>query len=168
MIEGYSTKEVIESCLGYLKDNVSLGLPIPRFLARLEGVGTVGRKIFIDKDFKGVQQAHHSILQHLTIMTPLVNEHLSMIHAESNGCSDDWIMREHKRRLTAWLKDLDLPHGETVEEQTIKRLAASPSSQVTSWQGYDINGYLFYTAAEDKKTVSQNNGVHIEALDKRT
>jgi hypothetical protein len=134
----------------------------------LEGVGTVGRKIFIDKDFKGVQQAYHSILQHLTIMTPLVNEHLSMIHAESNRCSDDWIMSEHKRRLTAWLKDLDLPHGETVEEQTIKRLAASPSSQVTSWQGYDINGYLFYTAAEDKKTVSQNNGVHIEALDKRT
>ena len=79
MIEGYSTEEVIESCLGYLKDNVSLGLPIPRFLGRLEGVGTVGRKIFIDKDFKGVQQAHYSILQHLMIMTPLVNGHLSMI-----------------------------------------------------------------------------------------
>jgi hypothetical protein len=29
MIEGYSTEEVIKSCLGYLKDNVSLGLPIP-------------------------------------------------------------------------------------------------------------------------------------------
>jgi hypothetical protein len=62
MIEGYSTEEVIESCLGYLKDTMSLGLPIPRFLARLKGVGTVGRKIFINKDFKGVQQAHHSIL----------------------------------------------------------------------------------------------------------
>ena len=33
-------------------------------------------------------------------------------------------MREHKRRLTAWLKDMDLPDGETLEEQTIKRLAA--------------------------------------------
>ena len=87
-------------------------------------------------------------------MTPLVNEHLSMIRAESNGRSDDWIMREHKRRLTAWLKDLHLPNGETVKEQTIKRLAAGPSSQVTSWQGYDINGYLFYTVAKDKKTVS--------------
>ena len=28
---GYSTEEVIESCLGYLKDNVSLRLPIPHF-----------------------------------------------------------------------------------------------------------------------------------------
>ena len=61
MIEGYSTEEVIESCLGYLKDNVSHGLPITCFLGRLEGVGTVGRKIFIEKDFKGVQQAHYSI-----------------------------------------------------------------------------------------------------------
>ena len=65
-------------------------------------------------------------------MTPLVNEHLSMICAECNGRSDDWIMREHKSRLTAWLKDIDLPDGETLEEQTIKRLAAGPSSQVTS------------------------------------
>jgi hypothetical protein len=91
-----------------------------------------------------------------------------MIHAESNGHSDDWIMREHKPRLTAWLKDLNLLHGETVEEQTIKRLASGLSSQVTSWQWYDINGYLFYTAAKDKKTVSQNCGVRIEALDERT
>ena len=48
-------------------------------------------------------------------MTPLVNEHLSIVHAESNGRLDDW-MRELKCGLTAWLKDLDLPDGETVEE----------------------------------------------------
>ena len=114
-----------------------------------------------------MQQAHYSILQHLTIMTHLFNEHLSIIHAESNDRSDDWIMREYKRRLTAWLKDLDLPDGETVEEQMIKRLAAGPSSQVTSWQGYGINGYLFYTTAKDK-IVSQNIGVRIEDLEERT
>ena len=31
-----------------------------------------------------------------------------------------------------------------------------------------MNGYLFYTVAKDKKTVSQNSGVSIEALDERT
>ena len=97
MIGGYNTEEVIESCLGYLQNNVSLGLPTPRFLGRLEGVGTVGRKIFIDKDFKGVQQAHYSILQHLMVMTPLVEEHLSILQAQCNGRSNDWVMREHKR-----------------------------------------------------------------------
>ena len=83
-------------------------------------MGRLGEKHLLTKDLKGVQQAHYSILHHLTIMTPLVNEHLSIIRAESNGRSDDWIMREHKRRLTAWLKDLDLPNGETVEEQRLK------------------------------------------------
>ena len=101
-------------------------------------------------------------------MSPLVEEHLSILRAQCIGRSDDWVMREHKCRLITWLKDLDLPDGETVEEQTIKRLVAGPSSLVTSWQGYDINGYLFYTAAKDKKTVSQNSGIHIEALDERT
>ena len=91
-----------------------------------------------------------------------------MIRAECNGRSDDWIMREHKCRLTAWLKDMILSDGDTLEEQTIKRLAVGPSSQVTSWQGYDINAYLFYTAAKDKKSVSQNSGARIEALDERT
>jgi hypothetical protein len=57
------------------------------------------------------------------------------------------------------VEDLHLPDRETLEEQTIKRLAAGPSSQVTSCQGYNINGYLFYTAAKDKKTVSQNSSV---------
>ena len=31
----------------------------------------------------------------------------------------------------------------------------------------DIYGYLFYIAAKEKKTVSQNSGVCIEVLDKR-
>jgi hypothetical protein len=78
MIEGYSTEKIIE-------DKVGIGLSIPCFLGRLETVGTVGRKTFIDKDFKGVQQAYYSILQHLKIMTSLVDQHLSMIRAESNG-----------------------------------------------------------------------------------
>jgi hypothetical protein len=59
------------------------------------------------------------------------------------------------------IKYLYLPDGETVEEQTIKRLAVGPSSQVTSWQRYDINGYLFYTIINDQKTISQNSGVRI-------
>ena len=52
MIEGYSTEEVIECCLGYLNNKVSIGLRVPRFFGRLEGVGTIGRKTFIDKGFE--------------------------------------------------------------------------------------------------------------------
>jgi len=44
-------------------------------------------------------------------------------------------------------------------------LALGPSSQVTSWQAYDINGYTFYTKAKDEKSVCQNSGVCIENVD---
>ena len=124
-------------------------------MGKLVGISIVRRKTFIDKDFKDVQQADYSIMQHLTIMSSLVCQHLSVIRAQSKGHSKDLIMREHKRHLTTWLKDLNLPDGETMEDQVIKRLAAGTSSQVTSWQGYDINGYLFYTATKDKKTVAE-------------
>jgi len=90
-----------------------------------------------------------------------------MIRAESNGHSDDWIMREHKHRLTAWLKDLHLPDGETMEEQQSKDWQRVHLPRSHHGKCYDINGYLFYTAAMDKKTVSQNSGVRIAALDER-
>jgi len=34
-----------------------------------------------------------------------------------------------------------------------------------SYQGYDINGYTFYTLAQDKKSTYQNSGVRIDVFD---
>jgi hypothetical protein len=62
----------------------------------------------------------------------------------------------------------DIPHGETIEEQTIKGLAYGPSRQVMTWQTYDINGFTFCTKSKDKKSMSQNSGVRCEAIDDET
>ena len=43
-------------------------------------------------------------------------------------------------------------------------LAASPSSTVFNFQGYEINGNTFYTIAQDKKSTNQNSGVRFDAL----
>ena len=32
------------------------------------------------------------------------------------------------------------------------------------YQGYEINGYTFYTRAQDKKSTNQNNGVRIDTI----
>jgi hypothetical protein len=32
-------------------------------------------------------------------------------------------------------------------------------------QGYNINGYMFYTKQQDKKSTYQNNGVYVDAYD---
>ncbi|WVZ98231.1 hypothetical protein U9M48_043697 [Paspalum notatum var. saurae] len=77
-------------------------------------------------------------------------------------------MKEHKHRFTSWLMDQNIKDGTTLEEVTLKRLASGPSSRVTTWQAYDINGHTFYTAAKDKKCICKNSGVQIDAINDAT
>jgi hypothetical protein len=51
------------------------------------------------------------------------------------------------------------------EDMMMKMLTSHPSSCVTSWQLYDINGYTYYTKEKDKKSVTQNSCIRIEAID---
>jgi hypothetical protein len=46
----------------------------------------------------------------------------------------------------------------------IRNLAAEPLFTVTRYQAMDINGYTFYTMAQDKKSVYQNSGVRVQAV----
>jgi hypothetical protein len=42
-------------------------------------------------------------------------------------------------------------------------LARGPIFTVVTYQGYDINGYTFYTERQDKKRTCQNSGVRVDA-----
>jgi hypothetical protein len=53
----------------------------------------------------------------------------------------------------------------TTEDMMMKMLSSRPSSCVTSWQTYDINGYTYYTKENDRKSVAQNSDIHIKAID---
>jgi hypothetical protein len=57
--------------------------------------------------------------------------------------------------------DKDIP----TEEMMMKMLASRPSSCVTSWQIYDINGNTYYTKEKDRRSVAQNSGIRIKAFD---
>jgi hypothetical protein len=74
-------------------------------------------------------------------------------------------MKQHKLHFTAWLKDLNIPVGETTEEKMIYLLVAGPHNVVKSWQAYDINDFTFYTKAKDSRSQCQNNGVRVDAKD---
>jgi hypothetical protein len=52
-----------------------------------------------------------------------------------------------------------------IEDMTMKMLVSHPSSCVTSLQAYDINGYTYYTKEKEKKSITQNSGIRIEAVD---
>jgi hypothetical protein len=65
-------------------------------------------------------------------MQQYIDEHLDIITVKRNGRSDDWIMKQHKQRLTIWLKNQNISPGETTDSITISRLTEEPSRQVTS------------------------------------
>jgi hypothetical protein len=43
-------------------------------------------------------------------------------------------------------------------------MARGPSNTILTYQGYEINGYTFYTRSQDKKSTNQNSGARIEAI----
>ena len=130
MIEAYTTKEVIESggpfCNKCLNHDIVIGLPPSQHEGRLYGKGQMGRKSFISLDYNTVLEAHQSILHQLSIMEPLIEQHMNELHEQNNGHIEDWVMKEHKRTFTTWLQDLNILDGETMEEKTIKKLASGP------------------------------------------
>jgi hypothetical protein len=40
-----------------------------------------------------------------------------------------------------------------------------PSWHIVTYKGYEINGNTFYTIAQDKRSINQNSGIHIDATD---
>jgi len=124
----------------------------------------MGPKSLILPDYNIVPEAHYNILQQLTIMDPFIEQHMKELRVENPGCTNDWVYKEHKRQFTAWLKDLDM----TEESETIKILASKPSSQVTSWQSYNISGFSFSTSYRDTKSMAHNSGIQCEAIDDAT
>jgi hypothetical protein len=69
------------------------------------------------------------------------------------------------RKFTVWLRDQISQSSDTQISEYLKRLACGPIFTIVTYQWYDINGYLFYTEQQDKKSTYQNSGVHVDACD---
>lgn len=92
---------------------------------------------------------------------PYFEEHLAKIRDENLGRSDAWINREHNSRFNEWFKNR-VTMSTDVPNETVQLLGMGPSWTVDTWQGYDINGYTFYTVKQDDKSTVQNSGVRID------
>jgi hypothetical protein len=164
IMEAYTTEEVVECCVDYVKDGKRIGLPIPLHEGRLRRRGRMGQKSVVDQDYNSVSESHFSVLQQLEIAAPYIEEHLSKLRRDNIDHTEAWIIKEHQRVFTTWLMDKEIP----TEDMTMKILASRLSSCVTSWQAYDINEYTYYTKEKDIKSVAQNSGIRIEAIDPTT
>jgi hypothetical protein len=67
-------------------------------------------------------------MQQLVVMRPYIEKHLHELHERIQD--ETLIMKHHKLHFTAWLKDLNIPVGETPEEKMIYLLVAGPHSAV--------------------------------------
>jgi hypothetical protein len=64
-----------------------------------------------------------------------------------------------------WLRDyVKTCSNNALITDEIMNLAAGPLFTVTRYETMDINGYTFYTMAQDKKGIYQNSGVRVRAV----
>ena len=86
MIEAYTTEETTEFegpfCNKCLKDQIVIGLSPSRHKGRLYEKGQMGWKSFIPKDYNTVLEAHHNILHQLSIMEPLIEQHMNELREQ--------------------------------------------------------------------------------------
>jgi hypothetical protein len=127
IMEGYTTEEVVEYYVDYVKDGKRIDLPIPLHEGRLRGRGRMSQKSFVDRDYNSVSEAHFNVLQQLEIVAPYIEEHLSEFHRDNIGRIEAWIIKEHRCVFTIWLMDKEIP----TEDMTMKMLTSCPSSWVT-------------------------------------
>ena len=68
--------------------------------------------------------------------------------------------------LNIWFRDRLASSTSCIDER-LQKLAKGPFFTVTTYQGYDINGYTFYTIDQDKKSMYRNCAVHVDVFDSK-
>ena len=125
----------------------------------------MGRKTWNDEGHNVLAEVHASILQQLQIVASYATKHIDELRMENEDKQEEWIMKLHKLQFGPSLKKESIKYDGSIEAETVKMLARGPATLVTSWQGYDINGWMFYTKQKDMKSTSQNSGICTESLD---
>ena len=71
------------------------------------------------------------------------------------------VLKEHNKIFLNWFKDTIF--GDDNASETLRKLADGSKGNVRTWQGYNINKYLFYTKSQDDKSTMQNSRVSLKA-----
>ena len=158
----YGIEEVIEFCVDFIDDLSPTGIPTSHHEGRLKGKGTLGKKSNMHIPKSEIRKANFTVLQNSSLVAPYMDEHMNIVRSENPGKPEVWITRHHIDNFAVWLRAKLMGDG-TIAEQ-LQWLARGPSMTIMQYQGYEINGYIFYTRAQDEKSTNQNSGVRIDAI----
>ncbi|XP_074278478.1 uncharacterized protein LOC141602067 [Silene latifolia] len=166
MIQGYVAEEALDFANDYMSDVESIGLPTSRHEGRIEGQGTLGRNV-VTVNPETLAQAHFYILQHMVDVHPYLEKHQTLLSAENPDKGERWLTMEHNRSFVKWFTnevDIELINDREKVTDEVRWLAHGPGMHVLTYQGYDINGYSFYTKDQDDRSTMQNSGVALMAM----
>jgi hypothetical protein len=100
----------------------------------------------------------------MSIVSEYLDEHKEVLLRDNARHNESWLANEHMRKFISWLQD-QISQSDTHPSEYLKKLAHGPIFTVVTYQGYDINGFTFYTKHQDKKSTYQNSGVRVDAYD---
>jgi hypothetical protein len=163
MVQGYCTEEAVEWTLNYVDSTSPIGIPKSHHEGRLTGKGTIGKKA-ITSDLDLFHHVHFHVLQQMSIVSEYLDEHKEMLLRDNPGRNELWLANEHMRKFIGWLRER-ISGSDTPISEYLQKLTRDPIFTVVTYQGYDINGYTFYTKRQDKKSTYQNSDVRVDAYD---
>ncbi|XP_074298224.1 uncharacterized protein LOC141629053 [Silene latifolia] len=114
-----------------------------------------------------VHLEHFYILQHMVDVHPYLEEHQTLLRAQNSSKGERWFAMEHNRSFLNWFSNevaIQLKKECGQVSENVRRLAHGPIMHVLSYQGYDINGYSFYTKCQDDKSTMQNSGLALMSM----
>ncbi|KAL4572698.1 hypothetical protein LXL04_019480 [Taraxacum kok-saghyz] len=120
-------------------------LAIPQSIKKL--VSTNDLKLIVElkvviPDREGFHMAQFIVLQHITYVAPYANEHMEMLRLTNGRMTQKWLANEHIKRFPQWLKDkVKASLRIRNVDRLVQVLGYDPQNVVTTYQGYDINGY---------------------------
>ena len=120
-----------------------LGFQYHDMRGQLIGKGTLGRKSVNASDHATLSKAHLTILQQSALVAPYMEDHKQMVRSRYPSKSETWITNHHNDTFATWLQK-EVMASDQIHEQ-LAWLARGPANSILMYQGYEINGYIFYT-----------------------
>jgi hypothetical protein len=108
-------------------------------------------------------KAHYTALQNSSLVHPYIEIYKEFLRSKFLGKTEAWIRRQHMESFSGWLRK-ECQADDNIDEQ-LYLLARQPSWHILTYQGYEINGNIFYIVAQDKRSINQNSGVCIDGTD---
>jgi hypothetical protein len=101
----------------------------------------------------------------MSIGSEYLDEHNEVFLRDNPRHNESWLANEHMRKFFGWPRDQISQSSDTQTSEYLKKLVHGPIFAIVTYQGYDINGYAFYTRQQDKKSTYQNSDVRVDAYD---